>query len=80
MKQNLQRLNQRERELLEDAILRLCKNSHDFQIVLNFFELVLANKKTDLITASDAQIKYLQGEAALLLDWFELINDIKNRH
>ncbi len=80
MKQNLQRLNQRERELLEDAILRLCKNSHDFQIVLNFLELVLANKKTDLITASDTQIKYLQGEAALLLDWFELINDIKNRH
>ncbi len=80
MKQTLQRLNQRERELLEDAILRLCKNSHDFQLVLHFFERVLANKKTDLISASDAQIKHLQGEAALLLDWFELVNDVKHRN
>lgn len=78
MKHDLQKMETAQRERILAALKRLCQHSHDFQQLLTFFEFALNNRKQALITVSESQLKIIQGEAALLMELFELIEEMKN--
>ncbi len=80
MKQSLQKLNRADREFIESALLRLYKDSLDFQTFINFCERALDERKNDLITASQEQVKQLQGEARVLSDLLSIIEDLESKH
>lgn len=55
-------------------VKRLCQNS-DFMEFADYFQLVMAETKSNLLTANDDNFKKLQG-VGIFLD--QLINDIES--
>ncbi|GAB7221314.1 hypothetical protein VoSk93_05250 [Vibrio owensii] len=80
MKPDLDKMNNQEKQLILEALFRLKYQNHDFQLILNFLESGLENRKTMLISAEPEYIQRIQGEAEVLKGLFEIIATAEQQH
>ncbi|WP_431786950.1 hypothetical protein [Vibrio harveyi] len=80
MKPDLDKLSPSDKKQILEALFRLKRNSHDFEILLNFMESCLEERKVILISADIERVQKIQGEAEILKGLFELIASSEYMH
>ncbi|MFV8456079.1 hypothetical protein ACNO5M_13385 [Vibrio owensii] len=80
MKPDLDKMNNQEKQLILEALFRLKYQNNDFQLILNFLESGLENRKTMLISSEPEYIQRIQGEAEVLKGLFDIIATAEQQH